>query len=244
MLSRLERFYIKVFGVPILGLRIRARRILSLAKGNFQRILDAGCGRGIFTFALARKFKEAQIVGIDLDKEQINTNKQIAQETNLTNCDFQVEDIFRLPFKEEFDLILCVDILEHLVDDIEACRYLFRVLKPGGKIIVHAPALYRRLLFIKRLNFDVPGHVRLGYLMDELAAKLENASFQIEHRAYTYGFLETLTNDISYLITRAKERNKKLYSMLFPLLLFISYWGKFSELKDGSGIVIVACREN
>lgn len=57
----------------------------------------------------------------------------------------QSEDITRLTFADnEFDIILCVHVLEHIVDDARAMAELFRVLKPGGFAIIDVPIDWKR----------------------------------------------------------------------------------------------------
>ena len=52
-------------------------------------------------------------------------------------------------------------------------RDLLHALRPGGRLVVHVPGYERRwILFGRRVNFDVPGHVRPGYQADELVGKL------------------------------------------------------------------------
>ena len=75
------------------------------------------------------------------------------------------------------------------------------------------------------MNFDVPGHVRPGYRSDELVTKLRNAGFEVEEHHYTYGIIETFTNNISYTITGADQRRKMLYAVVFPFLLALSTSG-------------------
>jgi hypothetical protein len=105
------------------------------------------------------------------------------------------------------------------------------------------PGYERRwLLFGRRVNFDVPGHVRPGYRAEELAAKLERAGFEIDEQGYTYGPLETLTNNVSYLISGADQRRKGLYALAFPVLLGLSYLGKFSNPSWGAGVLTTARR--
>ena len=60
-LSVFERLYIKIFGMPILGLRIRAWRMMPLIKkyaANARNVLDMGSGRGVFTIEIAKKSPE------------------------------------------------------------------------------------------------------------------------------------------------------------------------------------------
>jgi len=88
----------------------------------------------------------------------------------------------------------------------------------------------------------VPGHVRPGYRADQLVAKLQEAGFHVTTHQYTYGAIETLTNNISYLITGADQRRKVQYAAVFPVLLAVSWLGKFSRPKWGAGVLAVARR--
>jgi len=60
--------------------------------------------------------------------------------------------------------------------------------------------------------------------------------------ACTYGLLETVTNNVSYRITGAERKHKVLYAAVLPLLLSISYFGKFSRPKWGAGILATASK--
>ena len=86
---------------------------------------------------------------------------------------------------------------------------LLRALRPGGTLVAHVPGYERRWFFFgRRVNFDVPGHVRPGYRAHELVGKFTKAGFDVKSNQYTYGALETITNNISYVITGADQRNK------------------------------------
>lgn len=240
-LGRFESLYVRCLGAPINGLRIRLRRILPATQGRFERILDAGCGIGVFTMELAKQHPEAKVIGVELDPKLVAKASDIAQRAGITNCTFMAGDVTKLGFKQEFDMTVSVDNLEHIEKDVEALKNLRESLKPGGLLVVHVPGYYRRwLVFGKRVNFDVPGHVRPGYTREQLTEKLETAGFKVMEDHYTYGILETLTNNISYLITGADRRNRLLYAMTFPILLAVSYLGQFSRPRWGAGVLAIA----
>lgn len=240
-LSPFEKIYIRIFGAPINGLRIRARRILPLVTSNYKNIMDVGCGSGVFTFELAKRLPESTITGIDINHEIIDTNKKITEKLDLNNCSFEYADITEMNIKERFDLILTVDNLEHIEDDEDALKRFFNALTKKGEIIIHVPGYYRRWLFFGwSVNFDVEGHFRPGYTKEQITEKVEKAGFKIIDSYYTYGWIETITNNISYLITKARMRNKILYSIIFPFLLFLSYFGKKSRPIKGAGVLIKA----
>jgi SAM-dependent methyltransferase len=237
-LSIFEKLYVRCFGAPVSGLRIRLRRVLPVTKGRYRRILDAGCGVGVFTMELAKQHPEAEVLGVDTEGPLVERASDIARRAGLTNCRFEVQDVTRLPFRGEFDLAVSVDNLEHVENDVSALENLRDVLVPGGTLVVHVPGYYRRWLFFgRRVNFHVPGHIRPGYTADELARKLGQAGFDVLEHHYTYGALETITNNISYMISGAERRNRHVYALVFPFLLGISYFGQFSRPGEGAGLL-------
>ena len=242
--SRIEKVYIFIFGMPIIGLRIRARNVFSLIPGShrYRNILDAGSGPGVFTFELGRRFPNARVLGIDLLEESINACRHIANRIEAPNVEFQLGKIETLEKKDFFDLILCVDILEHVQNDVAVLKSLHDAIAPGGILVLHVPALYRRYpIWKKHLNFDVETHVRAGYKKEEIQEKIMQSGFAIRNSGYTYGFWETLSNNISYMITRARMKNKIIYSLVFPILNLISLIGMRARPKKlGAGIFIVA----
>jgi len=245
--SRMEKAYIALFGMPIVGLRIRARNVFCLIPKNkqYQHILDAGSGSGVFSFALGRRFANARVLGADLLKDAIEASTYIAQRIGATNVEFREASIENLQEKNVFDLILCVDFLEHIDNDLSVLQTLYNAAAPRGILLLHVPALYRRYpVWKKRLNFDVETHVRVGYDPEEIRDKVKQVGFSILESGFTYGFWETLANNLSYMITRARMQNKIFYSLVFPVLNLISWLGARARPKYlGAGIFVVAEKE-
>jgi len=239
-----QRLYIRLFGVPIVGLRIRARNVFSLIPRNrrYNEILDAGSGFGVFSSQLARLFPQATVLGIDVLQDQVEAAECIRKKTGINNVRFKVADLVSLPDADRFDLALCIDILEHIQDDTAAIQGLYRALAPKGILVLHVPALYRRYPIWKpSRNFDVETHVRTGYQLREIEDKIRSANFLIMESGYTYGFLETLANNLSFMITRARMQNKHLYAFAFPILNVLSWLGARARPRElGAGIFIVA----
>jgi SAM-dependent methyltransferase len=242
--AALESAYIYVFGMPIVGLRIRARNIFSLIPKDkeYRRILDAGSGPGVFSFELARRFPQASVLGMDLLEETIEACNHIAKKIQAVNVEFRKALIDQIQEKNAFNLIVCVDILEHIENDRAALHQMYSTAAQGGILVLHVPALYRRYpVWKKRLNFDVPTHVRTGYEPLDIQQKVEDAGFFILESGLTYGFWETLANNISFMITGAEMKNKSLYSLAFPVLNAISLLGARARPKKlGAGVFVVA----
>ncbi|MFC1692056.1 class I SAM-dependent methyltransferase [Candidatus Latescibacterota bacterium] len=246
-LSKIERLYIRVFGIPVHGLRNRARRILPLVtKRGYINILDHGCGSfGSFTFEIARILPDSTVIGIDIifQNEFFHSkNSILAEIAGLKNCRFESPLFFDITDKtaqEQYDLVLSIDVLEHIHDDSKTLNFYHSVLLPGGDLILHVPGYYRRwFLFGWKVNFDVEGHFRPGYTMENIVSKVKDAGFVIIEHYYTYGWLETITNNISYLITGARMKRKYLYALIFPILLIISWFGRNSKPDRGAGILL------
>ncbi|MFW6012399.1 MAG: SAM-dependent methyltransferase [bacterium] len=249
-LSRLERLYVRLFGVPILGLRVRAGYVVPLLEelqsvrgSSIGAIADAGCGRGLFAAYCARIFPDADIVGFDFDREQVERNRAAARSTGIENLRFEVQDLTELAAEDAFDLVLSVDNLEHLEDDRGQVFRFRRALRPGGWLLVHVPHHTRNLFGWRRRNFmEIEGHVRPGYTRDTLVALLEEAGLEVVRSGYSYNSMETLANDLSFLVTGGRERRKGLYALAFPALLALAHLGGSRPPREGSGLWTLARR--
>lgn len=116
-----------------------------------QRVLDAGCGVGIYVAAF-RRFTDAAY-GVDLDSEKI---AQAARHSP----NVQVASVEALPFADgSFDVVLSHEVVEHVPDDRAAVAEAVRVLRPGGRLVIYAP---NRLYFFETHGRFWRGKYRLG----------------------------------------------------------------------------------
>lgn len=98
-------------------------------------VLEAGCGVGAQTVALARTSPGARITAIDVSAESLAAAERRVREAGATNVAFRQADLFALPFADaSFDHVFVCFVLEHLASPVEVLRELARVLKPGGTI--------------------------------------------------------------------------------------------------------------
>lgn len=141
----MERLAFRLFGVadPAHWLHFRYfQRALALWPGfSPRRILDAGCGRGDFSVYLAQRFPKAEVVGLDVDSERVAVCQAAAARMGLSNVRYRVEDLTRLDPREQFDLIVSVDVLEHIVDQQQSLLNLVNALAPGGRFFFHIPTV-------------------------------------------------------------------------------------------------------
>ena len=98
-------------------------------------LLDCGCGPGTITVGLARVIAPGHVTGVDIESSQIEIARNYAKEQGVSNVQFEVSSIYKLPFKDNsFDAVFVHALLQHLQNPLKALEELKRVLKPGGVI--------------------------------------------------------------------------------------------------------------
>jgi SAM-dependent methyltransferase len=114
---------------------LKTRQVAHLRPGPGARVLDLGCGRGEVLLACARA--GARVAGIDYSAAAV----EISRDTlSGIDADIRRGDVTRLPWPDaSFDAVLSGDVIEHLVPDDAAAmlREAHRVLKPGGRLVLH-----------------------------------------------------------------------------------------------------------
>jgi SAM-dependent methyltransferase len=135
------------------------------------RILDAGCGSGRNMVELAR---HGTVCGVELSA----TSAALARERSAGQV---VEgSVLQMPFEAaSFDLAVCLDVIEHLADDLAALRELRRVVAPGGTLLVTVPA-YQWLWS----GHDVVNHHHRRYTRPSLLAVAERAGWESVRTTY------------------------------------------------------------
>jgi spore coat polysaccharide biosynthesis protein SpsF (cytidylyltransferase family) len=135
-------------------------------------VLDIACGGGEGTAQLAARCR--RIVGCDLDHGVIAE----AQARGIPNATFEVQDGCALSYPDAFfSAIVSSNTLEHVADDEAMLRSFYRVLRPGGRLILETPLLRKR-----PFNFPLlSSHLR-EYDKDELIRLIERCGFQIERK--------------------------------------------------------------
>ena len=141
-----------------------------------MNILDAGCGTG----ALLQELQQyGECYGIDSAQQAVD----FCRERSVAHV--RLGDVSNIPFADNsFDVVLALDVLEHLENDVRAIQETKRVLKPGGIAIFFVPAL----MFLWGMVDEESNHYR-RYTRRELNEKIREGGLEIKRSSYFNTFL-------------------------------------------------------
>lgn len=140
-------------------------------KSEKLEILDVGCGAGILMSELERY---GSVHGIDVSELAV----EYCKKRGLPNV--SIDDLAKLSFSDaRFDVVIALDVLEHIEKDAQAVSEIKRVLKPGGTVIIFVPAF----MALWGEADEMGRHFR-RYRKPELLKLLRDAGFTIERSSY------------------------------------------------------------
>lgn len=144
------------------------------------RILNAGCGSGELSFALARAGHT--VAGIDPAEEYIELARRQLPRAVANRCTFAVGIIEEHVAGVPYDCAIATDVLEHIKDDKGAMVKLAELVRPGGLIIITVPALPALFGY----HDEALGHFR-RYTKHTLKELVASAGLNLEQSRY-FGF--------------------------------------------------------
>jgi 2-polyprenyl-6-hydroxyphenyl methylase/3-demethylubiquinone-9 3-methyltransferase len=111
---------------------LRLEWISSIVGLDQQRVLDVGCGGGILADSMARK--GADVTGIDLASKSLRVAQLHALETGTPNIQYREVSVETLAQEtpESFDVVTCMEMLEHVPDPNSVVQACAKLVKPGG----------------------------------------------------------------------------------------------------------------
>jgi SAM-dependent methyltransferase len=228
------------------------------AKGP-QHILDAGSGFGQYDYYLAKRNRNWTIKAVDVKQEQIDDCNGFFKQIGLKNASFGFADLTKLDEKEKFDLAICVDVMEHIEEDEKVFSNFYKALKPGGMLLVSTPSdqggsdvhhhdhehdHYEN----EGTQSFIDEHVRDGYGVEDIKAKLKRAGFSKSEVYFQYGPSGNISWKLSmkYPITMLNKSYLFFillpfyYLLTFPISLILNYLDVNGNHTTGTGIVAKA----
>lgn len=142
-------------------------------------IMEIGCSSGFLIKDLIKYFPDATVVGADVVKEPLN---RLARD--LPGIPLIRFDLLKCPLPDQsVDVLVMLNVLEHIEDDASALKNALKLLKPGGSLVIEVPAgpyLYD--------GYDAELHHFRRYSATELKRKLSGAGFIITRQSHL-GFI-------------------------------------------------------
>ncbi len=106
-------------------------------KGKELSLLDIGCGAGASVVRLAPEMKSA--LGIDINDFHKVEFEKICAENHVSNCDFQVVNIEQEDLSNQFERIICFEVIEHFENEDKGVSGIYKALKEGGIAAISVP---------------------------------------------------------------------------------------------------------
>jgi SAM-dependent methyltransferase len=205
-------------------------------------ILDAGSGEGApLTIIQARRYQKCNFVAIDLyQKHPVGRNAVVP-----ANVELIKEDLFRYSTRQQFDIIFCLDVLEHIENYKKVLKSFHEWIRPGGKLILHVPSICQVSYFIQNDCSSTSNekqrlgdyHVRKGFRLNGLIIDITNTGFEIIYSRYTFSPITWFFKELFSI--GEKKRLPGIGIMILPFIWFSTKLESLSNLKKGNGILSV-----
>jgi 2-polyprenyl-3-methyl-5-hydroxy-6-metoxy-1,4-benzoquinol methylase len=230
-----------LLGIPEIGFRLRAqhfKRTLQHLPSSPKRVLDAGSGIGAYAIFLAHRYPTATVIGCDIDEAKTAFCNRLRDELRIGNLEFACTDITRLDqLGEPFNVVVCIDVLEHVTAYQDALRAFYEVLRPGGYLYLHTPQVDQQRLLKRFDKWCHQDHVREGFAPRALERELEGTGFRTVKTTETFGFLGKLAWELNHL---SINWNFAVAGAMFPFLRVIGHFDRTIGGERGLGLSILA----
>ncbi|NNL20113.1 MAG: class I SAM-dependent methyltransferase [Ignavibacteriaceae bacterium] len=229
---------------------INLRKSFKLSEIN---IYDAGSGFGQYTYFMSKNMNPSNIFSIDVKEDWINDCRDFFTSRKIENVNFAVEDLININHQNRFDLILCVDVMEHIVNDVKVFKNLYSALKVGGFLLINSPSIFGGSdVHHEEEKSFIGEHARDGYSKEDLETKLHPIGFNTFSSKYTYGFWGDKAWRLGIKYPMLLLNVSKIFLIILPVYYLLTLPFTllmmvldFSSLnKTGSGINFIAKKED
>lgn len=218
-------------------------------KSGPWKVLDAGSGFGQYDYFLLRHFNQIQITSVDIKNDYLDDNKVFFEnEIKEGRISFEFANLLDIKSEKKYDLVLCVDVLEHIEDDVKVINNLSAMIKSDGYFLMHSPSHLSSDDAEEDDSF-VGEHARTGYSKAEIEKKLMEADLLPVKTKYTYGkagkrgwalsvkYPMILFNKIGWF---AVIPLLIYYPVVLPLTLILNFADLYTRNRLGNGIYALA----
>ncbi|MDP3003682.1 MAG: class I SAM-dependent methyltransferase [Bacteroidales bacterium] len=225
------------------------RKIVRQFPGDAS-VLDAGSGFGQYTWRMSKMNSRWNIKAIDINSEQIEDCNRFFGKTGFSGrVKFYTVDLTALDDLNCYNIILSVDVMEHIEEDVLVFKNFYKSLKENGILLISTPSDKggSDVHNDKEESF-IDEHVRDGYSIKDITEKLSLAGFRYIEAGYTYG----KPGNISWRLSM-KYPIKMLnvsylffiilpfyYLIFFPVSVILNIFDLRLTHKTGTGLLVTA----
>ena len=220
------------------------------------RILDAGSGFGQYSYRMSRIFGSSIVKGVDVKQEQIDDCNRFFNAAGLQDrIKFEYADLVEYNEPYSYDLILSVDVMEHIEEDGMVFHNFFKSLRKNGVLLISTPSDQGGSDTHDHKHDEVHGfieeHVRDGYAISDITQKLQHAGFGDVEARYTYGTLGSLSWKFSMKYPILLLGISKVffiilpfyYLLFFPFCAILNWLDVIFQHKTGTGLLVKAYKK-
>lgn len=216
-------------------------------------IMDAGSGFGQYSYFLSSLSNRYNVLAVDIKDEQIEDCNNFFNKIDRANrVRFENQDLVTFSTEASFDLILSVDVMEHILEDEKVFANFHKSLKKGGMLLISTPSDQGGSDNDHHEHDEVHGfideHVRDGYNMEDIKQKLLRAGFSKVEARYSYGTPGSFAWKLSMKFPIIALNASKLFFILlpfyylltFPFCLILNYLDLKGNHSTGTGLIVKA----
>ncbi len=216
-------------------------------------VLDAGSGFGQYSWRMSRMNKLWKIRGIDINSDHTADCRKFFSKAGLENrVEFLTGDLTQLSDTASYNLIISVDVMEHIEDDNLVFRNFNKALMRNGLLLISTPSDKGGSdVHDDTESSFIDEHVRDGYGISEITDKLTRAGFTNIQALYTYGNPGSISWRLSMKYP-VKMLNKSYlffillpfwYLLFFPLSIILNIFDLNMKHKTGTGLLVTARKQ-
>ncbi len=218
-----------------------------------KKILDAGSGFGQYVYMMSGD-TNMEVLGVDVKTEQIEDCSQFFKKIGRDNVSFEFADLTKFQREETYDMILSVDVMEHILEDEMVFSNFYRSLKEDGFLLISTPSDQGGSDVHDHDHDDdgegsfIDEHVRDGYNIQDIQEKLKRAGFNHTEAYYNYGTPGKISWKLSMKYPILMLNASKFffvilpfyYLLTFPFALVLNYIDLAMKHKTGTGLIVKA----
>jgi len=240
ILNKFEKLYIRMFGFPDITKQLQAYEIFSILNMfTFKNVLDIGCAQGHYSISIARKYPNCKVTGIDIRQEELIVGEEVKKKLEIKNLLFKKENIYEISKNEKYELVLLLQVIEHLEDDIKVLNKISEILSKKGIVIITGPISNLPKWFKSGRKKNIDSHYREGYNLVELTDTISGMGLKILQTKYLSGYFGELIEKIA---TFLELKSIYLYALIYPILCILLIIEKKIKKQIGSGFLIIGMK--